>query len=142
MAAIIDGANSRADLRITVRELPVMADIGINPHEIGCRQPLFVSVTLGMDRVGRDAIDATVDYRQIARAAEALGEQRIALIETFADRLAEACLALTGCVRWCEVTIDKPHALPAGVASVTARHEAADAMPIGVPVARASTQAA
>lgn len=130
MAPIIDRAGARAELRITVRDLPVMADIGINPHEIGYRQPLVVSVTLGMDRVGRDAIDATVDYRQVARAAEALGEQRIALIETFADRLAQACLALSRRARWCEVTIDKPHALPAGIASVTARHEAADAAPI------------
>jgi dihydroneopterin aldolase len=142
MAPIIDGAGVRTELRITVRDLPVMADIGINPHEIGYRQPLVVSVTLGMDRVARDAIDATVDYRQVARAAEALGEQRIALIETFADRLALACLALSRRARWCEVTIDKPHALPAGVASVTARHEAVDAASIGAPVRRMSARVA
>ncbi|ATY33500.1 dihydroneopterin aldolase [Sphingomonas psychrotolerans] len=127
MAPITDRGGAHAELRITVRDLPVMADIGINPHEIGYRQPLIVSVTLGMDRVARDTIDATIDYRQVARAAEALGEQRIALIETFADRLAHACLALSGHAHWCEVTIDKPHALPAGIASITARYETADA---------------
>lgn len=118
---------SRIDhTRVELRALPVMADIGINAHEIGRRQPLIVSVVLDVAPVLRDAIEATVDYRRIARFAEELGEQRIALIETFARRMAEQCLAMPG-VQAAAITIDKPHALPAGIASVTLQLQRDDA---------------
>ena len=104
--------------RVSVRDLPVLADIGIYAHEIGQRQPLILTVTLEVARIEEDRIDATTDYRLIATAAEALGETRIALIEVFAYRLASYCLELPG-VRSAEVTIDKPRALAAGMASVT-----------------------
>ena len=107
-----------AFLCVGIRELTVMADIGVHPHEIGRRQPLVVTAVLWIDPVANDTIDATIDYRDIAAAAETLAAQRIALIETFAHRLAEACLALPT-VRRAQVTIDKPQALPSGVASVT-----------------------
>ena len=104
--------------RIMVRDLPVMADIGINPYEIGRRQPLLITVILSLDAVTDDAIGATVDYRLVAQAADELGGQRIALIETFARRLASQCLCLSS-VREVTVTVDKPEALPAGIASVS-----------------------
>ncbi len=108
----------RSVTRVAVRDLNIMADIGINPDEIGQRQPLIVSVTMLVEPVEDDAIDATVDYRRVAAAAAELGEQRIALIETFARRLATRCLLL-GAVREVAVQIDKPKALAAGLASVT-----------------------
>lgn len=108
----------RSVTRVAVRDLTIMADIGINPDEIGQRQPLIVSVTMLVEPVEDDAIDATVDYRRVAAAAAELGEQRIALIETFARRLATRCLLL-GAVREVAVQIDKPKALAAGLASVT-----------------------
>ncbi|WP_404366893.1 dihydroneopterin aldolase [Sphingomonas sp. MMS24-J45] len=108
----------RSMTRVAVRDLNIMADIGINPEEIGRRQPLIVSATMLVDPVEDDAIDATVDYRRVAAAAAELGEQRIALIETFARRLATRCLLL-GPVREATVQIDKPRALAAGLASVT-----------------------
>lgn len=112
------GLMEAALTQIVVRNLPVMADIGIEPHEIGQRQRLLVTVTLSVDAVVEDAIDATVDYRLVSRAAQALGEQRIALIETFGRRLASQCLGYPG-VRQATVTIDKPDALPAGIASIS-----------------------
>lgn len=108
----------RSVTRVAVRDLHIMADIGINPEEIGQRQPLIVSATMLVEPVEDDAIDATVDYRRVAAAAAELGEQRIALIETFARRLATRCLLL-GAVREVAVQIDKPQALAAGLASVT-----------------------
>ena len=101
-----------------VRDLKVMADIGINPEEIGRRQPLIVSVATLIEPVEDDAICATLDYRRVAVAAAELGEQHIALIETFARRLATRCLLL-GSVREVAVQVDKPQALAAGLASVT-----------------------
>ena len=106
--------------RVSVRDLPILADIGIHAHEIGRRQPLIVSVTLDVAAIEEDSIEATTDYRLIARAAEALGETRIALIEIFAQRLAAWCLKLPG-VLGAEVSVDKPQALPAGMASVTTK---------------------
>lgn len=108
----------RSVTRVAVRDLHVMADIGINPEEIGRRQPLIVSVVMLVEPIEDDAIDATVDYRRVAAAAAELGEQRIALIETFARRLATRCLLL-GAVREVAVQVDKPQALAAGLASVT-----------------------
>ncbi len=104
--------------QVAVRDLPLMADIGIDPDEIGRRQPLLISVMVTLDPVADDAIAATIDYRWIVQAAEALAEQRIGLIEIFGRRLALHCLAV-GSVRRVGVTIDKPQALPAGMASVS-----------------------
>ncbi len=111
-------ADRAAMTQVMVRDLPVMADIGIEPYEIGRRQRLLVTVMLSVDAVIEDAIDATVDYRRVAQAAQELGEERIALIETFGRRLASHCLGYPG-VRQVTVTIDKPDALPAGLASVS-----------------------
>lgn len=107
----------RHSTRITVRDLPVMADIGINRDEIGRLQPLLISVCLSVDPVEDDLLTSTVDYRQIVGLAEMLARRRIGLIETFGTELARSCLAVDG-VQHAEVTIDKPRALEAGIASV------------------------
>lgn len=111
-------ARVRRSTRVAVRNLTVVADIGIHAHEMNRRQPLVIAVELETEGADADAIEATVDYRAIAAAAEALGDTRIALIETFAERLAAACLAMAG-VRAALVTVDKPNALPPALASVT-----------------------
>lgn len=95
-----------------------MADIGINPDEIGMLQPLMVSVALIVDPVAEDMLEATIDYRQVVELAQRLARRRIGLIETFGAELARSCLA-AGLVRHAEVTIDKPRALASGMASVT-----------------------
>jgi hypothetical protein len=59
-------------LHVGIRELTVMADIGVNAHEIGRRQPLIVTACLWIDPVTDDAIDATIDYRDV-RAAPGVG---------------------------------------------------------------------
>ena len=101
-----------------MRDLPLMADIGINPAEVGRRQPLTVSIVLLVEPVTQDLIGATIDYRRVHELARALAEKRIGLIETFGVELARSCLAFDR-VRSAEVTIDKPRALPSGMASVT-----------------------
>jgi dihydroneopterin aldolase len=105
---------------VRVRDVPLSAVIGINPDELGRRQPLIVSVelTLAAERV--DTLDQSVDYRRIAAEAEQLAENHVTLIEIFARRLAERCLAL-GPVLDVEVSICKPQALVRGTASVSVR---------------------
>jgi dihydroneopterin aldolase len=111
-------AESCSTTRVAVRDLPLMADIGINPDEIGTLQPLVVSITLLVDPVTKDMLGATIDYRRVHELARMLAEKRIGLIETFGAELARSCLAFDH-VRQAEVTIDKPRALPTGMASVT-----------------------
>ena len=103
--------------RVRVKELPLLADIGINPDEIGRRQPLVITVQLLLDSGAVEGIGETVDYRRIVRAAETLSEVHIPLIETFAHRLGAECLSWPGVVEAC-VNVDKPFALTRGLAGV------------------------
>ncbi|MEO8723278.1 MAG: dihydroneopterin aldolase [Sphingobium sp.] len=110
--------------RVKVSDLPLLADIGINPDEIGRRQPLVISVELRLAAASIDAIDQTIDYRRIARAAENLAEQHIPLIETFAQRLGAKCLEWPGVVE-ADIWIDKPFAITRGMAGVQVSMRAA-----------------
>src|SRR3546814_12120897 len=101
---------------VRVRELPLLADVGINPDEVGRRQPLVISVKLTLFG-GGDRIDETIDYRRIASAAETLSTTHIPLIETFARSLGAEYLAWPA-VQSAHIMIDKPFALTRGVAGV------------------------
>jgi dihydroneopterin aldolase len=106
-----------------VRDLRVQADIGVNADEIGRRQPLIIHAELRARSVDADELKATFDYRELLRHAETLAAERISLIETFARRLAEACLHDPAIIR-AEIRIEKPAALSNGVAGVTVIREA------------------
>lgn len=110
-------ADFRYATRVRVRDLPLLADIGINPDEIGRRQPLVISVELTLDADRIDAIGETVDYRKVAQAAEDLALVHIPLIETFARRLGERCLDFPAVVA-ARIDVDKPFALTRGLAGV------------------------
>jgi dihydroneopterin aldolase len=84
-------------------------------HEIGAHQTLVIQVRLTLSPPAGDWLDQTVDYNLIADHAQRLGRERIGLIETFARRLAEACLAHEGVSR-AEVAVAKPGALRDAVA--------------------------
>ena len=103
--------------RVRVKDLPLLADIGINPDEIGRRQPLVITVELELEGAPIDGIGDTVDYRRIASAAEELALVHIPLIETFAQELGRRCLAMAGVIH-ARVAIDKPFAITRGMAGV------------------------
>ncbi|MCJ1961058.1 MULTISPECIES: dihydroneopterin aldolase [Novosphingobium] len=111
------GVTTHALTTVRVRDLELLADIGINPDEVGRRQPLVLTVELELTGTGITAIDETVDYRRVVAAAEALALVHIPLIETFGQRLAEECLGWP-CVQQARVSIDKPFALTRGMAGV------------------------
>jgi dihydroneopterin aldolase len=120
MAHRIDGRGLRASqcaTRVRVRDLPLLADIGINPDEIGRRQPLVISVELALSADRIEGMSETVDYRRVAQAAEDLALVHIPLIETFAQRLCERCLNFPMVVE-ARVSVDKPFALTRGLAGV------------------------
>jgi len=111
---------NEATMYVRVRDLPLLADIGINPDEIGRRQPLVISVELQIVAARINEIQQTVDYRQIVRAAEDLSLIHIPLIETFAQELGDILLEMEGVLE-AVVTVDKPFALTRGLAGVEYR---------------------
>jgi dihydroneopterin aldolase len=97
--------------KVFVRGLRLDADIGVHAHEHGRKQPLVVDVELDIAASGWRSLEDTVDYEAVVRAARSIATVgHIGLVECFAQRLADRCLAhprVTG-VR---VRIEKPLAL-------------------------------
>jgi dihydroneopterin aldolase len=96
---------------IFVTGLKLEAEIGVYKHELGRAQPLVVDVSLEVDVAGVHRLKDTVNYEFVAAAARAIAaEGHIALVETFAERLAHACLEDPR-VNAVRVRVEKPLAL-------------------------------
>lgn len=104
-----------AEVDVTVSALQVAADIGVYAHEHGNPQPLVVDVTIRVASPVGDRLEDSLDYQAVATAAHALARERTQMIETYARRLAEACLDHP-CALWAEVRVTKAGALRAGLA--------------------------
>ena len=119
----------REALRVFVRGLEVQAGIGVYDHEHGRLQRLVIDVVLEMEPHAIERLGDTVNYETVASAARAIvAEGNVGLVETFAERLALACLADER-VQRCKVRIEKPGALDgasaAGCEVVLARQDQA-----------------
>lgn len=98
-------------LRVFVRALKVDAQIGVYDHEHGRGQPLVIDVQLEIAAAHCQHIADTVNYETIlAKAREVAAEGHWKLVEAFAERLAEACLADERVERVL-IRIEKPEAL-------------------------------
>src|SRR5690606_3570423 len=87
-------APRRLGLKVVVRALKVEALIGDDDHEHGRLQPLSVDVELDLGAAPVERLADTLDYDGVARIVRELAAgPHIALIETFAERTAVACLA-------------------------------------------------
>ena len=88
---------------VFLRDLVLPASIGVHPHERRGPQRIRINIDLGVlddgarplsrSPVGRDELSRVVDYEALAnrvRAIVAIGHVR--LVETLAERIAEACL--------------------------------------------------
>lgn len=112
--------------KVFVTGVQVQAQIGVYRHEIGRVQPLIVDVELDVPTNASDRLVETVNYETILKAAQDLaGQGHVDLVETFAHRLAEMCLADPRVSR-ARVRIEKPlalapHAVGAGVEIVVER---------------------
>lgn len=99
---------------VFIRNLEVLAHIGIHGHEQGKLQPVRINVDLGIaegEGVG-DRLERVVDYEAVTvkiRAIVARGH--INLAETLAERVAEAAFEDER-VRSARVRVEKLHALP------------------------------
>ncbi len=100
-----------AGLRVFVRGLKLMAEIGLNPDERGRRQPVVIDAVVTLAPHAPEHLRETFNYEHVVRAARALADGgHIELVETFAHRLASAFLAYEG-VREATVSVAKPEAL-------------------------------
>lgn len=107
----------REGLSVFVRGLTLEAGIGIHDHERGRLQRLVIDVTLTLVPGPVDRLGDTLNYETVAAAARAIvADGHVGLVETFAERLALACLA-DGRVRRCTVRIEKPGALEGAAAA-------------------------
>jgi 7,8-dihydroneopterin aldolase/epimerase/oxygenase len=97
--------------KVFVTGVKVQAEIGVYRHEIGRVQPLIVDVELDVPTDASDRLTHTVNYETILQAAQDVAsEGHIALVETFAHRLADRCLADPRVSR-ARVRVEKPLAL-------------------------------
>lgn len=103
-------------LSVFVRGLTVQAGIGIHDHEMNRLQTLVIDVTLTLAPGLVERLGDTVSYEDVAAAARAIvAGGHVGLVETFAQRLALACLD-DARVQRCAVRIEKPGALEGVVA--------------------------
>jgi len=106
--------------KVFVTGLKVQAQIGVYRHEIGRVQPLIVDVELDVPTDASDRLADTLNYEAILQAAQDVAaEGHIALVETFAHRLAGRCLEDPRVSR-ARIRVEKPlalapHAVGAGV---------------------------
>jgi dihydroneopterin aldolase len=97
--------------KVFVTGLKVQAEIGVYKHEIGRVQPLVVDVELDVPTAGAERLSETLNYETILEAARAIaGAGHIELVETFAERLGQACLADPR-VTQARIRVEKPLAL-------------------------------
>lgn len=101
----------REGLMVFVRGLEIQAGIGVHDHEQGRLQALVIDVELDLSAVDVDRLSDTVNYETVAEAAHAIvASGHVGLVETFADRLALACLENPR-VQAVRVRVEKPGAL-------------------------------
>jgi dihydroneopterin aldolase len=97
--------------KVFVRGLKVEAEIGVYEHEQGRRQPLIVDVELDVAAAGWRHLADTVNYERVVEAAQAIAAAgHIGLVESFAQRLADACFEEPRVLR-ARVRVEKPEAL-------------------------------
>jgi 7,8-dihydroneopterin aldolase/epimerase/oxygenase len=102
-----------ADDRIALEGLRAFGRHGVLPDERRNGQEFVVDAVLWLDlrpAAATDDLGATVSYADVAeRLIEIVSGEPVNLIETLAERLADACLHDPR-VNQVEVTVHKPHA--------------------------------
>jgi len=97
-------SSTRALRHVFLRDMVLAASIGVYPHEEAAKQRVRINVDLGVEddgaralsraRVGRDELSRVVDYEKVATAVRGIvAAGHVRLVETLAERIAEACLA-------------------------------------------------
>jgi dihydroneopterin aldolase len=105
---------AKAVRHVFIRNLEVLAQIGVYGHEQGKLQPVRINVDLAVEDVidVEDKLDRVVDYGAIAGKIRAIIDAgHINLAETLAERIAQSCFE-DARVKTARVRVEKLHALP------------------------------
>lgn len=97
-------SSTRAMRHVFLRDIVLAASIGVHPHEEAAKQRVRINVDLAVEddgaralsrvRVGRDELSRVVDYEKVAASVRAIvATGHVRLVETLAERIAEACLS-------------------------------------------------
>ena len=109
---------THAAATVFVRGLVLEAEIGVNANEQGQPQPLVVDIEAELTGEPWRGFSETVNYERLAGHARTIAAGgHIGLVETFAWRVAQACLAEPH-VRRVTVRVEKPKALVPAMAGV------------------------
>ena len=98
---------------VFIRNLELLAQIGIHGHEKGKAQPVRINVDLAVEDLATldDRLESVVDYGAITRKIRALIDKgHINLAETMAERIASLCFE-DARVKTARVRVEKLHAL-------------------------------
>lgn len=102
---------AQRQLTVFVRELELLANVGVYEHERGRRQPLVFNVAVILADNEKEGIESTFDYDEIVEAIKAiLAQGHHPLLEGIA-RLICAQLFCETRIEEVSVTITKPRAL-------------------------------
>ena len=109
-------ASAEAGLRhVFVRDLALIAYVGIYEHEKREPQRILVNIDLAVDEAGRpldDDIRNVVSYEKVVRKVKAVVRQgHVNLVETLAERIAAGVLATRGVLK-VRVRVEKLDIVP------------------------------
>ena len=99
---------------VFIRNLELLAQIGVHGHEKGKMQPVRINVDLAVEDSAaiEDRLDQVVDYGAITRKIRGLvSKGHVNLAETMAERIAALCFEDVR-VKTARVRVEKLHALP------------------------------
>lgn len=99
---------------VFIRNLELLAHIGVHGHERGKPQPVRINVDLAVTDSAtlEDRLENVVDYEAITAKIRAIvAGGHINLAETLAERIAQSCFE-DARVRRARVRVEKLHALP------------------------------
>jgi 7,8-dihydroneopterin aldolase/epimerase/oxygenase len=98
---------------VFIRNLELLAHIGVYRHEEGRMQPVRINLDLATDDIAdaQDMLENVVDYAVIEKRIRAIiAEGHVKLAETLAERIATACFK-DARVKTVRVRVEKLHAL-------------------------------
>ncbi len=103
---------------VLIRNLEMLARIGVHGHEQGKPQPVRVNIWLtGEIESDADRLENAIDYEAVAEKVRAIvAAGHINLAETLAQRIAAACFEDSRVVH-ARVRVEKLHALPGAEAA-------------------------